>query len=26
LDKEKKSYWSELDLKRKPIKEYYRQF
>ncbi len=26
LDKEKKSYWSELGLKRKPIREYYRQF
>ncbi len=21
-----KTYWSELDLKKKPIKEYYRQF
>ncbi len=26
LDKETKSYWSDLDLKRKQIKEYYRQF
>lgn len=26
LDKETKSYWSDLNLKRKQIKEYYRQF
>ncbi len=26
LDQEAKSYWSDLNLKRKSIKEYYRQF
>ncbi len=26
VDKKKDSYWSELDLKNKPIEEYYRQF
>ncbi len=26
IEKEKKSYWSDLHLKKKPIEEYYRQF
>ncbi len=26
LDKESQTYWSELNLSKKPIKEYYRQF
>ncbi|MBW2984869.1 hypothetical protein KY361_07140 [Candidatus Woesearchaeota archaeon] len=26
LAKKKNSYWSDLDLKKKPIDEYYRQF
>ncbi len=26
ISKEKKSYWSELDLKKKPLDNYYRQF
>lgn len=26
MSKEKKSYWTELELKKKPIEEYYRQF
>lgn len=26
LNKEAKSYWSDLNLKRRPIKEYYRLF
>ena len=26
ISKKKKTYWSDLDLKKKPIKTYYRQF
>jgi hypothetical protein len=26
MAKERSTYWSELDLKKKPIEEYYRQF
>ncbi len=26
LSKEEKSYWADLNIKRKPLKEYYRQF
>ena len=26
INKETKSYWSDLNLKKKPIKDYYRQF
>ncbi len=26
INKEAKTYWSDLDLKKKPINEYYRQF
>ena len=26
IDKKRKSYWSDLDIKKKPIEEYYRQF
>ncbi len=26
LSKNRKTYWSDLDLKKKPIDEYYRQF
>ncbi len=26
LSKEAKTYWSDLNIRRKPIKEYYRQF
>ena len=26
ISKKKKTYWSDLDLKKKPVEEYYRQF
>lgn len=26
LSKEKETYWSDMDLKKKPMEEYYRQF
>ncbi len=26
ISKKSKSYWSKLDLKKKPVEEYYRQF